>query len=128
MTKIVLKLVALVFQGIERFIFNPPAGPTTPHDLINRAFAQAKVRHPTEMLHLVTVPLPTLQKVDPHIGVGLIERQVTGKAKAMAQPALGILAIIRAHLAHLLRRRDLREQIPMVEVGPSTQPSLTPQM
>src|SRR5918992_831179 len=114
MTKIVLKLVALVFQRVERLIFNAPAGSTTPHDLVHRAFGQAKVSYPTEMLHFVAVPLPALQKVDPHIGVGLIERQVTGKAKAMAQTTLGIIAIIIAYLARLLSRRHLREPIPMI--------------
>ena len=94
MTKIVLKLATLVFQGIERLIFNAPAGATTPHDLVHRAFGHPQVGHPTEMLHLVAVPLPALQKVHPNVGIGLIERQVTGKAKAMAQPALGLIAII----------------------------------
>ena len=128
MTKMVLEVVPLVFQRVERLIFNPPAGPTTPHDLVHRAFGHPQVAHPTEMLHLVAVPLPVLQKVHPNVGIGLIERQVTGEAKAMAQPALGILAIIIAYLARFLSRRDLREQIPMVEVGPSTQPSFTPRM
>jgi hypothetical protein len=31
------------------------------------------------VLHLVAVPLPTLQEVHPNVRIGLIERQVTGK-------------------------------------------------
>ena len=114
MAKIVFEVVPLVFQCIERLIFNAPAGSTTPHDLVHGAFGEAQVGHPTEMLYLVAVPLPALQKVDPTVGIGLIERQVTDEAKAMAQPALGIIAIVIAHLARLLSRRYLREQIPVI--------------
>ena len=114
MTKIVLEVVALVFQRIERLIFNAPPRSTTPHDLIHRAFIDPQVGDPTEMLHLVAVPLPTLQEVDPQIGIGLIERQVTDKAKPMAQTRFGIIAIIIGHAPRLLRRRDLLEQVGMV--------------
>ena len=36
--EIVLKMIALIFQRIERFIFDAPASPCPPHELVHRAF------------------------------------------------------------------------------------------
>ena len=50
MPKIVFEMVALVFQRVERLIFNAPPRSPTPHELIDRAFIDAQVSDPTEML------------------------------------------------------------------------------
>ena len=65
MTKIVLEVVALVFQRVERLIFNAPPRSSAPHELIHRAFIDPQVGDPTKVLDLVLNLLPTLQEVDP---------------------------------------------------------------
>jgi hypothetical protein len=39
--EIVLKMIALIFQRIERFILDAPARPCPPHELVHRAFVDA---------------------------------------------------------------------------------------
>ena len=41
--RVVLKVVALIFQGIERLIFNLPASTSTSHQAINSALAHPQV-------------------------------------------------------------------------------------
>ncbi len=50
MAEIVLKVIALILQRIERFIFDAPARPCPLHDVVNRAFVDTPIGHPTEML------------------------------------------------------------------------------
>jgi hypothetical protein len=114
MPKIVLEMVALIFQRIERLILDPPPRSTTPHELIHRAFVDPQVRHPAEMLDLVLVPLPALQEVDEQVCIGLIERHITHKPKPVAQPRLGIVPIVIAHPSGSLSRRHVRKQGGMV--------------
>ena len=63
MTIIVLEMVTLVFQCVERLIFDAPPCSPTPHELIDRAFIDAQVGDPTEVLDCVLAPLPALQEV-----------------------------------------------------------------
>src|SRR5215813_4758438 len=74
----------------------PPCS-SAPHELIHRAFVDAQVRHPAEMLDLVSVPLPALQKIDAQVSIGLIERHIPYEPKPVAQPCLGILPVVREH-------------------------------
>ena len=76
MPVVVLKVIALIFQGIERLVFNVPACPTTPHEVIHVALAHPQVRHPAEVLDLVSAYCPVLDKIDPHVHVRGIERRV----------------------------------------------------
>src|SRR2546428_6298066 len=64
---VVLKVVALIFQGIERLIFNLPARPTTPHELIDVTLAYPQVCHPTKVLPLVLANLQIIDEIDPYV-------------------------------------------------------------
>ena len=66
MTVIVLKVVALIFQRIERLIFNLPPGASSPHEVKDVARAHPQVRHPAEVLDLAGAPLPVLDEIDPY--------------------------------------------------------------
>jgi len=46
--EIVLEVIALVFQRVERLIFNAPAGSRPLHDAVDRALVDAQVGDPTE--------------------------------------------------------------------------------
>src|SRR5262250_136890 len=109
MTKVVLKVVALVFQRIERLIFDFPPRSPAPHELIDGAFMDAKVGDPAEMLDLVLVSLPALDEVDPQLGIGCIEGHVTDKAKAMVDTCFLVVTIVVGDLPGLLSRRHLLE-------------------
>jgi len=85
MTVIVFKIVALIFQGIKRLIFNLPPGPTTPHEVKDIALVHPQVCHPAEVLDLGITNLPVLDEIDPHICVQCIERHVIDKPKPMHQ-------------------------------------------
>src|SRR5262249_58272902 len=97
MTVIVLEVVPLIFQRIEGLIFDAPPRSPASHELIHGAFVDAQVRHPAEMLDLVSVPLPALQKIDAQVSIGLIERHIPYEPKRVAQPCLGILPVVREH-------------------------------
>ena len=59
MPVVVLKVIALVFQRIERLVFDLPPGASPPHEVKDVARAHAQVRHPTEVLDLVLRPSPS---------------------------------------------------------------------
>src|SRR6266446_1350392 len=88
MAVVVLKVVALIFQRIERFIFNLPPRPATAHELIDVTLAYPQVRHPTEVLHLVLADLPILDEMDPHVRSRCIERVVYDLFREFSQPTL----------------------------------------
>src|SRR5919205_1188640 len=111
---IVLEMVPLIFQGVERLIFDAPPCSPTPHELIDRTFIDAQVGAPTAVLDGVLVPLPALQEVDPQVGMGGIERHITAKAKPVAQTRLGGIPIVVSDASGLLGRRHLGEQGSMV--------------
>ncbi len=50
MSVIVFEVVALIFQRIERFIFNLPAGSSASREEKDAAPADPQVRHPTKVL------------------------------------------------------------------------------
>ena len=90
MTKIVLEMVALIFQRIERFIFDAPPRSGTLHEPINRALVDAQVGHPTEMLDFALYRFPTLNEVDPQRSIRCVERHPTDQAKPMVNPLFGV--------------------------------------
>jgi len=87
MTKIMLKMIPLIFQGIERFILDSPASPTATHQLIRIFLGDGEISNPTEMLCLFAgLYLPILQKVDAYIGIGRVEWRIINEAKPMDDP------------------------------------------
>ena len=63
MPVVVLKVIALIFQCIARLVFHVPARPTIPHEVIHVALAHPQVRHPAEVLDLVSAYFPVLIKL-----------------------------------------------------------------
>src|SRR6266850_2389304 len=114
MTIIVLKVVALIFQRIERLIFNLPPGSSTPHEVKDITPAHPQIGHPTEVLDLVLTHLPVLDKIDPHIHVRGIERHIIDKPKAMYETRSTVVSLIIGHAAGVLRRLNLLEQKGMI--------------
>src|SRR6266699_5423155 len=114
MTVVVLKVVALIFQGIERLIFNLPARPTTPHELIDVTLADPQVCHPTKVLDLVLANLPILDEIDPYVRSRCIERHVVHKAKPMHNPGGAVVPLIIGDAPSFFGRLHLLEQIGMI--------------
>ena len=96
---------------VERLIFDAPSRPPAPHQPIDGAFIDAQIGDPTKVLDRVCgrIPLPTLQEVDPQIGIGCIERHITDKAKPMGETRVLVLTIVVGHSPGLLSRRHLLE-------------------
>src|SRR5262249_29234074 len=97
MPVVVLKVIALIFQGVERLVFNFPARPTTPHEVIHVALAHPQVRHPAEVLDLVSASFPVLDEIDPHVHVRGIERHIIDKPKTMAHLCSAVVSLIKSH-------------------------------
>jgi len=93
MAVVVLEVLALVFEGIERLIFNLPPCAPSPHEVQDVAFVHPQVRHPTEVLDLIIAHFPVLNEMHPHIRVRCIERDVADKAKAMHEPRSAIVPL-----------------------------------
>ena len=63
--EIMLEVIALVFQRVERLIFNAPPSSRPLHNAVNCALVDAQVRDPTEMLDLALHRFPALDEIDP---------------------------------------------------------------
>ena len=114
MAEIVLEVIALILQGVERFIFDAPAGSRPLHDAVNCALVDAQVGDPTEMLDFALYRLPTLDEVDPQIGIGFVERHVTNKAEPMVNPLLALFTLLIGHATRLLSLGHMLEQKGMI--------------
>src|SRR5215475_1732237 len=111
---IVLKVVALIFQRIERLIFNLPPGSSASHEVKDIAPAHSQVGHPTEVLDLLIAYLPVFDEIDPHVHVRGIEWHIIDKPKAMAHPCSAVVSLIKSHAPSLLGRLHLLEQKAMI--------------
>ena len=80
MPVVVLEVVALILQRVERLIFDLPACSTAPHEVKDIACAHPQVCDPAEVLDLVLANLPILDEVDPDVRSRSIERHVVHKA------------------------------------------------
>ena len=94
MPVVMLKVVALIFQGIERLIFNLPPSTSPSHQAINSALAHPQVCYPAKVLALTIAYFPILNKIDPHVRVRGIERHIVDKAKPMHHPSGAVMALI----------------------------------
>src|SRR5262245_8945858 len=112
--EIVLEAIALILQGVERFIFDAPAGSSPLHDAVNRSLMDAQVGDPTEMLDFVPHRLPALDEVDPQGGMGFIERHVTDKTKPMMNALWSVMTVIIGHATGAFRFGHLLEQKGMI--------------
>src|SRR5215510_9759526 len=114
MPVVVLEVVPLIFQRIERLIFNLPSRSSTPHEIIDVTLAYPQVCHPTEVLDLLIAYLPVLDEIDPHVHVRGIERHIIDKPKAMAYPSSAVVPLIIGDAPSLFGHLHLVEQIGMI--------------
>jgi hypothetical protein len=109
--KVVFERIALILQGVERFIFDAPASPRPPHALIHRAFVDPQIGDPAPMLDwAVSRRLPALDEIDPQVWMGGIERQVRDKTTPMVHFGFAIVTIIGGHTTGSLSLGNLLEQ------------------
>src|SRR4030095_5544970 len=114
MAVVVLKVIALVFQGIEGLVFDFPPGSSPAHELIHVALTHADIGHPREVLGLGLAYLPVLDEIDPYVPLRGIEWHVIDKAKAMHETRRTFVPLIIGDAASLLGRLDLLEQIGII--------------
>src|SRR3972149_1632118 len=81
MTKVVLEMVALVLQGVEGLVLNPPPPAASTYQVLGIALRNVQIRHPTEALLLLAIRpvLSVLQVVDDHVRIGLVQLQAMDK-------------------------------------------------
>ena len=91
MAKVMVKVIALILQGIEGLIFDFPARPAAAHQVKGIILGDCKIANPGEMLVFVSFDFPVFQKVDPHIWVRLVEGRIIEKAKAMREAIYALL-------------------------------------
>src|SRR6266446_6071927 len=114
MAVVVLKVRALIFQRIERLIFNLPPRPASTHEPIDITLAHPQVRYPTEVLDLVLATLPILDDIDPYVRSRGIERYVVHKAKPMHHPRGAVMPVVIRHAPSLFGHLHLLEQRGMI--------------
>ena len=111
MAVVVLKVITLIFQRVERLIFDLPPRPATAHEGIHVAGTHPQVRHPTEVLHLRIAYFPVLEEVDPYVRVRSIAWPVMDKAKPMTDACGAIVPLIKSHAPIVLGSLHLVEHI-----------------
>ena len=82
-TKVVLEVVSLVLERVERLVLDLPSGAAAPHDVVDVILRDGEVGYPTEMLGLLSALFPVFQEVDEEVFVRFIERDTVGEAEEM---------------------------------------------
>ena len=72
MPKVVLKLISLILEGVERLVFHFPACPSPTHQGVDLVLGDSEVGDPTEMAGFAAPDLPIFQKIDPFILIRLV--------------------------------------------------------
>src|SRR4051794_35421505 len=111
---VMFEVVALIFQRIERFIFNLPSCPATAHEVIDVPLVYPQVCHPTAVLHLGLADLPILDEMAPHVRSRCIQRHVIDKPKPMPHTRSAVSPLIISDAPSVLGRLYLLEQIGMI--------------
>ena len=114
MAIVVFKVIALIFQRIERLICNFPPRPSSPHELRDVTLTHPQVRYPTAVLDPILAALPVLDDIDPYVRSRGIERYVVHKAKPMHNPCGAVVPLIIAHAPSVFRRLHLIAQRGMI--------------
>ena len=98
MTEVMLKLIALILEGIEGLIFDFPARPTTAHDVIAVVTGEGEVSNPGEILFSCRRDFPVFEEVDQQVRVGGIEGNLVDEMKAVGDFAFDALEVDAASL------------------------------
>src|SRR5262245_24783912 len=114
MAIVVLKVIALIFQRVERLIFDLPPRSAPAHEGLHVACTYPYVCHPAEVLHLLIAHFPVLDKIDPYVRLRGIKWDVMDKAKAMHELSSAIVPFIRGDAARLFGHLYLLEHIAMI--------------
>src|SRR5215471_4069074 len=114
MAVVVLKVIALIFQRVERLMFDLPPRSAPAHEGIHVACTYPYVCHPTEVLHLLIAHFPVLDEIDSDVRLRGIEWYVVDKAKAMHEPSSAIVPLIQGDTARLFGPLYQLEQIGMI--------------
>ena len=69
MPKVVLEMIALVFEGIEGLILDFPTCPPAPAQSEGVVLVNDEVGDPTEMAGGVAVDFPVFEEIDPYMGI-----------------------------------------------------------
>jgi hypothetical protein len=107
---VVVNIITLVFQRMERVVCDLPPGSSSPPEVKDGALAHAQVRHPTAGLDLGTADLPGLAEIDPHVDVRGMEWHIMDQPNAMDHPGSAVVSVIIGHAPGMRRRLYLREQ------------------
>ncbi len=83
MPVVMFKMIALIFEGVEGFIFNLPTRPSTFHYDADIPFFQGEIGNPAKMAYFVAVDFPVFQKVNQYILIALVQGNLIDKPIAM---------------------------------------------
>ena len=90
-TEVVFQAVSLIFQGVERFVFDLPPGPATTHDGVNRLGCQPQVGDPREILQLaIGMDFPIFEYINQLVRVRLIQGKTYVPSKVVQNACLGV--------------------------------------
>lgn len=110
--KVVLEMIALIFEGVEGLILDFPTCPSAPAQGVDVVLVNGEVGDPTEMAGGVAVDFPVFEEIDPQMGIRFVQGDIVEKAKAMGDTLTGELKLSRAPLG--LSLRHIVEQIAVV--------------
>ena len=118
---VVAEVIALVLEGVEGLVLDPPAGTATPHDLHGIVRGDLNVGYPTEAVedHHILAPgfhLPVLEEVDLQLVLtGLVEGHGVDEAKTVRLVCLCAVGQEQFdHFSPFGRCVDLAEHVGMI--------------
>ena len=118
---VVAEVVALVLEGVEGLVLDPPAGTTTPHDFHGVVRSDRQVGDPTEAvadLHLLApgLHLPMFEEVDAQLVLAdLVEGHGVEEAKTVRPARLFLVGQDQfGHFAPLGRGIDQAEHVGVI--------------
>lgn len=114
--KVVLKLVTLILQRVERLIFHFPTRTTTAYQMQSILLRHHEIRDPTEIRVPVTrcIVLAVLQKVHQQIGIALVQRKVVNESDLARHISFLICPRPRCLTVFVERFDHLLEQMLMI--------------
>ena len=117
MAVVVLELVALVFQRIERLVLDPPTTPPATNQPLHCGSADRQIRHPTETLGdtAVSTKLSMIDEVHQQVSMARVERHLFDPLRFTGR-AFGVQMCSRqtVHLALVASLNDCFEQMGMI--------------
>ena len=108
---VMFKVVTLILEGIEGFIFDFPTGTSTPHQVKNVDFGYRQIGNPAKVLDFVSLDFPIFNEVDQHILIGGIQGNLVDETKTMGHTLTGyfIFCCLSSLMSpfHLLKQKNV---------------------